>query len=200
MDASASVDCVITAAGLSSRMGQWKMMLPYGDRTILDTSIENALHFCSRVILVTGHNGEQLQQRYQPHPAITLIHNPEFKRGLFGSIQRGLAQVESEFCFIAHGDLPRIAPTTYHRLWQHRCQHPVMPSYQGEKGHPVLLPSTAIPSILAATANQQKYSMKWQLKQLQPKFVEVNDEGVLWDVDTPERYQELIKHHNANKN
>ncbi|MBK1754264.1 molybdenum cofactor cytidylyltransferase, partial [Escherichia coli] len=24
-----AIDCIITAAGLSSRMGQWKMMLPW---------------------------------------------------------------------------------------------------------------------------------------------------------------------------
>ncbi|WP_152906355.1 NTP transferase domain-containing protein, partial [Klebsiella aerogenes] len=34
------VDCIITAAGLSSRMGQWKMMLPWRGTTILDASIK----------------------------------------------------------------------------------------------------------------------------------------------------------------
>ncbi|MFL4276400.1 hypothetical protein P9380_16635, partial [Escherichia coli] len=37
-----AIDCIITAAGLSSRMGQWKMMLPWEQGTILDTSIKNA--------------------------------------------------------------------------------------------------------------------------------------------------------------
>ncbi|NGD67297.1 NTP transferase domain-containing protein, partial [Serratia marcescens] len=52
-----AIDCIITAAGLSSRMGQWKMMLPWQQGTILDTSIKNALQFCSRIILVTGYRG-----------------------------------------------------------------------------------------------------------------------------------------------
>lgn len=59
-----SVDCIITAAGLSSRMGKWKMMLPWRDGTILDASIKNALQFCSRIIVVTGFRGEALQARY----------------------------------------------------------------------------------------------------------------------------------------
>ncbi|MDE8740011.1 NTP transferase domain-containing protein, partial [Escherichia coli] len=52
-----AIDCIITAAGLSSRMGQLKMMLPWEQGTILDTSIKNALQFCSRINLVTGYRG-----------------------------------------------------------------------------------------------------------------------------------------------
>lgn len=48
------VDCVMPAAGLSSRMGSWKVMLPYSHHTILDESIENALRFCSRVKKLMG--------------------------------------------------------------------------------------------------------------------------------------------------
>lgn len=57
-----AIDCIITAAGLSSRMGQWKMMLPWEQGTILDTSIKNALQFCSRIILVTGYRGNELHE------------------------------------------------------------------------------------------------------------------------------------------
>ncbi len=57
-----AIDCIITAAGLSSRMGQWKMMLPRQQGTILDTSIKNALQFCSRIILVTGYRGNELHE------------------------------------------------------------------------------------------------------------------------------------------
>ena len=33
-------DCLITAVGLSSRMGAWKLMLPYRQSTILDESLK----------------------------------------------------------------------------------------------------------------------------------------------------------------
>ena len=65
-----AIDCIITAAGLSSRMGQWKMMLPWEQGTILDTSIKNALQFCSRIILVTGYRGEPEQYHYYSQPRL----------------------------------------------------------------------------------------------------------------------------------
>ena len=68
-----AIDCIITAAGLSSRMGQWKMMLPWEQGTILDTSIKNALQFCSRIILVTGYRGNELHERYANQSNITNI-------------------------------------------------------------------------------------------------------------------------------
>ena len=68
-----AIDCIITAAGLSSRMGQWKMMLPWQQGTILDTSIKNALQFCSRIILVTGYRGNELHERYANQSNITII-------------------------------------------------------------------------------------------------------------------------------
>ncbi len=59
------LDCVMPAAGLSSRMGDWKLMLPYQQYTILDASIENALSFCRRVILVVGYRGAELIEKYR---------------------------------------------------------------------------------------------------------------------------------------
>ncbi|MFT8211100.1 MAG: NTP transferase domain-containing protein [Symbiopectobacterium sp.] len=43
--------CLMLAAGLSSRMGQWKMMLPWGEGTVLDSALAAALSFCDRVVL-----------------------------------------------------------------------------------------------------------------------------------------------------
>lgn len=44
-----AIDCIITAAGLSSRMGQWKMMLPLEQGTILDTSIKMRCSFVAEL-------------------------------------------------------------------------------------------------------------------------------------------------------
>ncbi|WP_419831933.1 NTP transferase domain-containing protein [Endozoicomonas atrinae] len=118
-DLTKPVDCLITAAGLSSRMGRWKMMLPFssrdpnresnkeldGSETILDCSIANALCFCQRVILVTGYRGEEIHSRYENHPRIKLVHNPSYSLGLFSSIQTGISHCETDYLFITHGDM-----------------------------------------------------------------------------------------------
>ena len=49
------IDCLIPAAGFSSRMGNWKLTLPYKGSTIIESSIANAMNVCDRAIVVTGH-------------------------------------------------------------------------------------------------------------------------------------------------
>ena len=100
-----AIDCIITAAGLSSRMGQWKMMLPWEQGTILDTSIKNALQFCSRIILVTGYRGNELHERYANQSNITIIHNPDYAQGLLTSVKAAVPAVQTEHCFLTHGVL-----------------------------------------------------------------------------------------------
>lgn len=94
-----AIDCIITAAGLSSRMGQWKMMLPWQQGTILDTSIKNALQFCSRIILVTGYRGNELHERYANQSNITIIHNPDYAQGLLTSVKAAVPAVKQNIVF-----------------------------------------------------------------------------------------------------
>ncbi|MDA6076735.1 NTP transferase domain-containing protein [Edwardsiella anguillarum] len=101
-----AVEGIITAAGLSSRMGQWKMMLPYRGGTLLDASINNALGFCQQIILVVGFRADELLQRYGDHPRIRTVVNLDYRSGLFSSVRCGAAAVQSDYCFISHGDIP----------------------------------------------------------------------------------------------
>ena len=102
----------MTAAGLSSRMGEWKMMLPWGSggATLLDTSLSNALRFCHRVLLVTGFRGAELAARYQSVKRIQILHNPDYETGLLSSQHLAAQAVTSEYCFLTHGDVPFLTP------------------------------------------------------------------------------------------
>ncbi|TNH90537.1 molybdenum cofactor cytidylyltransferase [Aeromonas hydrophila] len=182
-------DCLITAAGLSSRMGAWKLMLPYRQSTILDESLKNALVLCDRVILVVGHRADELISRYANHPRILLVHNHDYAQGLGSSIRAGLAACSSDHLFVSHGDLPCIPPEVYRTLWQARGDETLFPSYQGEAGHPVLLPRALAMALAAAPA--QGSVRRWLLAHPH-RFIEVQSAAILQDVDTPERYQALL--------
>ena len=99
------VDCIITAAGLSTRMGQWKMMLPCQDGTILDASIKNAQSFCSHIILVIGFRHQELAERYSSHQGITIVYNPDYQHGLFSSVQAGAQALIHDYCFFGYNEL-----------------------------------------------------------------------------------------------
>ncbi len=76
--------------------------------TILDTSIKNALQFCSRIILVTGYRGNELHERYANQSNITIIHNPDYAQGLLTSVKAAVPAVQTEHCFLTHGDMPTL--------------------------------------------------------------------------------------------
>ncbi|GBU14099.1 molybdenum cofactor cytidylyltransferase [Enterobacterales bacterium] len=178
-------DCLMLAAGLSSRMGSWKMMLPFGKSTILDTSIENALGFCHRVILVTGHREAELRAHYQGNTRVLLVDNPDYREGMFSSIQVGMQHVKGEHIFMALGDMPCIQPWIYAALWQERGEFTLIPRCFQGNGHPILLPASLIQEIKNAAP---QLSMKTLIQRGDHRFLELGEAAIHWDIDTPEDY------------
>ncbi|MGF1698757.1 molybdenum cofactor cytidylyltransferase [Photobacterium makurazakiensis] len=184
------LDCVMPAAGLSSRMGRWKLMLPYQNKTVLDVSIENALSFCSRVILVVGYRSDELVKKYQSCKGVKVVVNPHFKLGMFGSIQQGVQWVESKHFFICHADMPCISSNIFYQTWVNRGEYTVFPGTLTKPGHPVLLPSTIKQNIIDADINQ---SMKAIIYRYSVKYLNLGSDSIYFDVDTPEAYKQLCE-------
>lgn len=183
----APVDCVILAAGLSTRTGTWKMLLPYKGATIIDTAINNALSLCQRVILLTGHRADELSLRYRDRKEITLIHNVAYKDGMFSSVKAGMQAVQTDFAFICPGDMPCIHSSTYRALWLARGDYTLIPSLNRRCGHPVLLPSPIISQIQSL----QDSSLRQIIHHHPVNYLNVNDKGILMDIDTLQDYQLL---------
>ncbi|WP_284973295.1 NTP transferase domain-containing protein [Atlantibacter hermannii] len=182
------IDCVITAAGLSSRMGQWKMILPWQDGIMLDASIKNARRCCSRIILVTGFRHQELAQRYIHDAQIKIVYNPDYQSGLFTSVQAGAAHVQTEYCFLTHGDLPCLDYAIFNNLWHLRGDYALMPHYQGKPGHPILLPRERL---LQASRLSHLRSMREALMAGEYRVCEINHPEIIFDIDTPEDFLSL---------
>ncbi len=157
---------------------------------MLDVSLKNALAFCPRVILVVGHRGEELQERYLERPDIVVVHNPDYRQGLGSSIRSALAASDADYLFISHGDLPCIPREVYQQLWLARGHEALFPTWQGEAGHPVLLPKSLARELAAAPV--QPSVRRWLL-QRPHRTIPVESPAILFDIDTPERYQALIR-------
>ena len=179
------VDCIITAAGLSSRMGKWKIMLPWHAGTILDASIKNALQFCNRVILVSGYRATEIHNRYANQPNIIITYNPDYAQGLFTSIKVGAAAVNSGHCFITHGDMPELNNDIFHKIWALRNDNALIPCYQGQPGHPVLLSKKCL---LQAISQPDVSNMRQALLRGKHNLIEINDARITLDIDTPEDF------------
>ncbi|WP_072129050.1 NTP transferase domain-containing protein [Kluyvera genomosp. 1] len=182
------VECIITAAGLSSRMGQWKMMLPCQEGTILDTSIRNAQSFCSHIILVCGYRHQELVERYYERAGITIVYNPNYEQGLLSSVQAGAQALTQDYCFITHGDLPFLTSPIFHSLWLQRIKGSLLPEYQGIPGHPILV---ARQTLLHCLQHGQGHSVRQRLLADKHLRLPIDYSDILFDIDTPEDFLRL---------
>jgi len=184
----AEVECVILAAGLSTRVKGWKMILPFGDSTVIETTVRNALSVCNRVILVTGYRAEELLQLFGSWSDVFTVYNADFKKGMFSSIQAGASHITTDRFFIALGDMPLVSPVTYQRLLEVKREEVAIPRFQKKNGHPVLLSSKIAAKIIKSDAST---TLRDILDRQVAVSVPVDDRAILHDIDTPEDYRRL---------
>ncbi len=183
------IDCIILAAGVSSRMSKWKMLLPFNGSTIIETSIESALSVCRNVILVVGYKSSELIQKFKNWENVHIIENSLYEKGMFSSVQIGVTAVKTDYFFIALGDLPLIPPNIYKTLSDQKGNKALFPVHNGRRGHPVLLPKSIKEKILGENENS---SMKKLLTTYPTILISVHTEAIYRDIDTDADYVNLL--------
>jgi molybdenum cofactor cytidylyltransferase len=103
---------LVLAAGGSSRMGQPKGLLP-GDRgtLLLDAVLPHLEAGITHVVLVLGADADLLLSAagLPPHPALSVVRNPEWQEGLSSSLRCGLASCgDAAAVLIALADQPEM--------------------------------------------------------------------------------------------
>lgn len=183
-------DCIIPAAGFSSRMGLWKPALLIDGIPMICKAVNNALKHTSRVIVVGGYNFHKLADLLEGIPGLKLVENRHFKQGMITSIKTGVEYIKTDKFFVTLADMPFINPETYNLMNHTDLEEVLFPVFKGKRGHPVLINSSLISQIRSAPAN---IMMRDLLKNSNIKEIEVSDAGILQDLDKPqdvERIQE----------
>lgn len=182
------IEGVVLAAGYSSRAGTNKLLLPWGDASIISACLQSMLEVCSQIIVVGGCRIDELAEHLAGQSRIRLVFNQHYHQGMFSSIRQGIGEVATERFFLCPGDYPLIQASTYRALAC--CRGPIIiPTFQGRPGHPILLSSRLIPNIAGGPYS----SLREYLKDKARIYMEVADPGILRDVDTREDYVSLIK-------
>lgn len=185
---------VILAAGISSRMEEFKPMLPMGRESVIQTVIHGLQKAgVETIVIVTGYHRAMLE-RHLFSESVMFVYNERFAQTkMFDSVCLGLQRIEGccNRVFLIPADIPLVQPETLKLLMacQAEC---VRPLYRGEPGHPLLLDSSAIPKILSATGQGGLRGAIQEIG-LMIHDVEVEDEGTVLDMDTPQQYSELLR-------
>ncbi len=188
------VSAIVLAAGESRRMGRAKMTLPFGESTILETVIraleQSEIH---GVTVVLGRNWQEAYPAIQ-HLDAEVVVNPRPERGMLSSAQWGLAHLRDDvdaFLF-ALGDQPQIQPETVNALIRAsaECDRGIfLPTYEGKRGHPLLVKSHHKQAILNLSDSGGLNQLLEQ-NPLEIREVPSDSESVLHDIDTPEDYRQ----------
>jgi molybdenum cofactor cytidylyltransferase len=178
-------DCVIPAAGASTRMGAWKPLLPFAGTTIIGTVVAAALGVCSRVVLVTGYRGGELAARFRSEARVIAVENSRWALGMFSSVQLGVSRVMTRRFFVTLGDMPWITPAVYEALQDAAAGADVVfPAFGGRRGHPVLFHERVRDAV--AAGDPAGGSMRAIAEAFQVRDLAWPDDSVIRDVDTPE--------------
>jgi len=189
---------LILAAGTSSRMGTPKPLLEWQGETFLDRLIGRLTPHCSPVIVVLGHQAAEVRDRARRAGEATFVINPGYRQGQLSSLQCGLRALpaEADAVLFTLVDLPAVEAATIARLaGQTPSLAPpglLIPRHQGRRGHPVGCSRELIAELLALPADSQaKVVVHRHLERA--CYVDVDDPGILRDVDDPEAYQALLE-------
>lgn len=183
--AAGRVVAVVPAAGQSTRFGSNKLLADVGGVPLLERTLVSLLDAgVARVIVVT-----QDGRRFEAVPSIgdrrvTTVVNPDPARGMFSSIQVGLAAAHADVVLVLPADMPFVAPGTVAAVVAHATAtgSVIVPVHDGRNGHPLAIPAAVGERLLPLDPTT---TLKDALAAVgaSRKSLDVADPGVLRDVD-----------------
>ncbi|OAS82713.1 MULTISPECIES: nucleotidyltransferase family protein [Metabacillus] len=192
------MEAIVLAAGYSSRANAFKMTLQLGQMTVLEQTISKFEGLCSRVIVVAGFKMELIQEEMAKvcnknaySFQVKVVYNENFNQGMFTSIQRGCKEINAPAFFITPGDCPLVKKETVQLISKYKG-NVVIPSFNYKGGHPIKLSSEVKQKILDTNPES---SLREVLGGFEKEYVNVDDPGVIMDVDTLDDYQKAIDYY-----
>ena len=183
---------VVLMAGYSSRMeGGNKLFMSVGESA--QSVAERTLHSVvnggyNPIVVVTGHDAETLRSTLMDFD-VQYIHNVRYTDGMGTSIATAVQHIRDwDAALIVLGDMPFVATQTFQALLDKSLENPnqiIAPTFNGRRGQPVIFPARFFDELKRCTGD---VGGKRVLKANSDSVIllEVDDEGIHWDVDTME--------------
>lgn len=188
---------LIVAAGMSSRMGDFKPMLNIGSISIAQRVVATFQQAgVEKIVMITGYNATLLERHLAGNGLVFLRNENYETTQMFDSVKIGLhyLQDKCDRLLFTPVDIPLFTAATVQLLLKSGAEL-ASPICEGKIGHPTLIASRLIPSILSDSGEG---GLRGALERCGADMVriQVEDKGVLHDADTPEDYKSLLAYHN----
>lgn len=179
---------IILAGGFSKRTGINKLSLLFKGIPLIHHVIDVFLPYTDKIIVVSGHYHEELVSLLRKYDRVEIVRNLDYPKGMFSSVLKGVAQTDDDF-FITPGDYPLISSKTIEQLLSSNALIAV-PVFNGRRGHPILIRKQLKEELLKEPIES---NLKVFRDRHHPVSIEVEDEGILIDVDTLSDYNDLTE-------
>jgi len=178
-------------------MGRDKALLTYRGRTFLDNIIQTLRSAgIERIAVVLGHHADEIRTATNLE-GVEVVINSEYRCGQTSSLQAGLRALgrpDLEAVVLCLVDHPAVSANAVRKLVEYFQQSRapvVIPTHQGQRGHPVVISVAVFPELMSLGPGQGANTIIREHRAA-TQFVEVGDSGILLDVDAPEAYQRLV--------
>ena len=188
---------ILLAAGLSSRMGAPKQLLPFGESTIVETVVDSMLGAkFDEVIVVVGHRASEIREQLGTRPVST-VFNPNYREGMLTSAQTGIRGLQESDAFaLMLVDQPFITSALIDRVVDAYVQTDkgiALPSYNYKRGHPVVFHQRYAGEILALGTDSGGVRTLFKKYSDDIHYVTVDTDRVLRDIDYREDYERALQ-------
>ena len=188
------ISAIILAAGQSRRMGQPKMLLPWGNSTVIERVIATFLEAgVQDILVVTGGAREEVERAIDAYPVRRLYNENHASAEMLSSIQKGLQALpeEAQSALIGLGDQPQVRGEVVRLVYEAYRQSGaglIVPSYQMRRGHPWLVARPLWSELLTMDASDSPRNFLTRHAD-EIHYVNVDTDTVLADLDTLEDYE-----------
>lgn len=173
-------------------MGRSKQLLPLGPKPLIRHCLDSIIAAGIKdIVVVLGIAPDGIGAAISGLPVRTAFNNDPHS-DMAGSVRQGLRQVApaSTGVLVCLSDHPLVASGTIATIVNTHSVYPegiIIPSYQGRRGHPTLFPRAVIEDLFRGTTLREVITARAG----NVRLVDVDDDGVVLDLDTPEDYERV---------
>ena len=194
---------VIVAAGMSTRMKQFKQLMKIGNMSLAERVIVNFRRAGVKdIVMVTGYHADQVEKALKDFD-VTFVRNDKYETTqMFDSARLGLEAIADrcDRVFFCPVDVPFFTDQTVTDEIRMMDTNPdarvIIPRCGDRDGHPLLIDAKVLQDILGYEGD---FGMRGAYESF-PKGstirIAVEDEGAVTDADTMDDFMKLVDIHN----
>ena len=192
------IGALIVAAGMSSRMGDFKPLLNIGSISVAQRVVATLTQAgVSKIVMVTGYNATALERHLAGNGIIFLRNENYQTTQMFDSVKIGLRYLQDKCdkVLFTPVDVPLFTSKTVRMLLDSDATL-AAPVCNGVQGHPILISARLIPEILDDCGEM---GLRGAIDRCSATLqqIPVEDFGTIHDADTPEDFSVLLEYHNS---